>query len=49
MEMYIAPLEGYYSEALSTLARLKKEQFLGYSRMRRKEYWTVHNSKAFLA
>jgi len=27
MEIYIAPLKGYYSEALLTLARLKRTVF----------------------
>ena len=26
-EIYIAPLQGYYSEALATLARLKRKSF----------------------
>src|SRR6218665_1888735 len=37
-EIYIAPLQGYYSEALPTLARLKRK-FSGLSRMCRKEPW----------
>ena len=37
MEIYIAPLKGYYSEVFPTLARLKGS--LQESRMFRKESW----------